>query len=155
MRSYGLMILVLFMGMLGTTHIQAADLGAYQWENRLLLVFAPNPSDQRFAALEKSLTDRDADVQDRDLLIFRIFETGPSYSDRHALTSEDAKSLRRRYKVPSGQIRQILIGKDGRVKLAGDEKTTLQSIFDLIDTMPMRRQEMRKKSDARNDLNAE
>jgi hypothetical protein len=149
------MILIPLTGILWPPPIQADDLGPYQWQNRLLLVFAPSPSDQRLAVLEKSLINRSADVQDRDLLVFRIFESGPSYLDRRKLSPEDAESLRRRFKVPSGAIRQILIGKDGGVKLAGDEKTTLQSVFDLTDTMPMRRQEMRKKDDARNGLSEE
>ena len=145
MWSYGLMFLIPLAGMLWTAPTGAADLAAYQWEKRLLLIFAPRPSDQRLAALEKSLNDKSADVQDRALLVFRIFENGPSYVDRRKLPHEDAESLRRRFKAPSGEIRQILIGKDGSVKLTGDEKTTLQSVFDLIDTMPMRRQEMRER----------
>ena len=147
-----MMIVMALMAMLRATPIQAADLGAYQWENRLLLIFAPSPADQRLAVLEKDLIDRSAGVQDRDLLVFRIFESGPSYVDRRKLTPGEAESLRRRFKVPCGDIRQILIGKDGGVKLTGDEKTTLQSLFDLIDTMPMRRQEMRDKDDARNGI---
>ena len=149
-----LIISVIFMGILGATPLQAADLGRYQWEHRLLLIFAPSPSDQYVTALEKNLMAKSADVLDRDLIVYRIFETGTSYSNRQMMPPEDAEYLRRRFKARSGEIRLILIGKDGGVKMAGDEKTTLQSVFDLIDTMPMRRQEMRKQKDARNDLNA-
>jgi hypothetical protein len=41
----------------------------------------------------------------------------------------------------------ILIGKDGGEKLSREEGTTLGEIFGLIDTMPMRRREMRRKTD--------
>jgi hypothetical protein len=39
----------------------------------------------------------------------------------------------------------ILIGKDGGVKLVQEERVSLQAVFDLIDTMPMRRREMRQR----------
>lgn len=138
-------MVITFVSVLGAAGTWAADLGAYKWEYRLLLIFAPGPSDQRLATIEKNLIDKSADVQERDLLIFRIFETGPSYVDRRKLSQEDAENLRRRFHAPLSEISLVLIGKDGGLKLAGDEKTSLESIFELIDTMPMRRQEMRQK----------
>jgi hypothetical protein len=140
---------------LGPTHARAGDLGEYQWKHRLLLIFAPTRSDHRFMALDKPLSDKRAELQDRDTLVFRIFESGTSYAARRKMSLENAESLRRRFKAPSGEIRQILIGKDGGVKLTADEKTTLPSIFDLIDTMPMRRQEMRKKNKLQNNIDTD
>ena len=153
MWSYGLMFLIPLASMLWTAPTGAADLATYQWEKRLLLIFAPIRSDHRFMALDETLSDKRAELQDRDMLVFRIFESGTSYAARQKMSLENAESLRRRFKVPSGEIHQILIGKDGGVKLTGDEKTTLQSVFDLIDTMPMRRQEMRERDDDRSGLN--
>ena len=41
--------------------------------------------------------------------------------------------------------RILLVGKDGGVKLRSEEPVSIQRIFDLIDSMPMRRREMREK----------
>lgn len=154
-RFEPIIMLVAITVMLWPAHTRAADLGDYQWKHRLLLIFAPIRSDHRFMALDKTLSDKRAELQDRDMLVFRIFESGTSYAARQKMSLENAESLRRRFKVPPGEISQILIGKDGGVKLTGDEKTTLPSIFDLIDTMPMRRQEMRKKNNLQNNIDTD
>lgn len=47
--------------------------------------------------------------------------------------------------VKSQQFRTILVGKDGGIKLNSDKPLDACALFNLIDTMPMRRQEMRAK----------
>jgi len=46
-----------------------------------------------------------------------------------------------------GAFTVVLIGKDGGEKLRREEGANLGEIFGLIDTMPMRRREMRGKTD--------
>ncbi len=87
-----------------------ADLRAYLWKHRLLLVFAPNDADPRLMAFEKHVATRDKDMQDRDLLTFRLLETGPSGRPGAPMTSADVEALRRRYKAPQGRFTVILIG---------------------------------------------
>ncbi len=122
-----------------------ADLGTYRWKYRLLLVMAPSASDPRLTAFEKRLSVRAEDVRDRDLLTLRLLETVPSGPAEHRISPEDVEALRRRYRAAPGGFAVILIGKDGGVKLVQDERVSLQAIFDLIDTMPMRRREMQPK----------
>ena len=55
-------------------------------------------------------------------------------------------SLRKRYNVNQGEFAVILVGKDGGIKLNRQNETRLEEIFDLIDAMPMRREEIRQKS---------
>ena len=43
--------------------------------------------------------------------------------------------------LSTSEFRLILIGKDGRIKL-NSKKISLEEIFALIDTMPMRQEEM-------------
>ncbi len=122
-----------------------ADLGVYRWENRLLFVMAPDAADPRWAAFKKRLATRAQDVRERDLLVIDLLETGPSGRAGHPLPPEDVQALRRRYGAVPGRFTVILIGKDGGVKLVQEEQVSLQAIFDLIDTMPMRRREMQLK----------
>ncbi len=136
-------------------NVWGADLSAYHWKHRLLLIFAPNGTDPRLVAFEERTDARRGDMQDRDLLSFRILETGPSGRPGVPMTSGDVEALRRRYKAPAGRFIVILIGKDGGVKLVQEERISLQAIFDLIDTMPMRRREMRQKDAARNTINGQ
>jgi hypothetical protein len=125
------------------------DLTVYRWKNRLLLVFSPSASNPGFAGLDRNLAKRPLDIKDRDLVVFRIFEKGASRLDDQPLSTEDALKLRNRFKVKPGQFTVLLIGKDGGVKLTRKNRADLQEVFDLIDSMPMRQQEMRKKGKTR------
>ena len=122
-----------------------ADLAAYRWKNRLLLVFSPTRSNSAFARFNQDLSSRALDVEDRDLIVFRIHEGGPSQRGEDPLSTEDAEELRRRFGVRPGVFTVILIGKDGGVKMVREDQAGLQEIFDLIDSMPMRQREMREK----------
>ena len=122
------------------------DLADYRWKNRLLLIFAPNETDKDFATFSHRLNAENFNVLDRDLVVFRIFETASSRVDNQPLSPEDAQALRLRFDIKLGQFTVILVGKDGGVKLIQKRQADLEEIFDLIDRMPMRRQEMREKS---------
>ena len=122
------------------------DLSQFQWKNRLLFLFAPNRSHPLFDALQKSIAIEQAEVADRDLVIFEILESGSSRMDMTDLDPQVAQSLRNKFEVPKGRFAVILVGKDGGIKLERQDDTRLEDIFALIDSMPMRREEMRQKS---------
>jgi hypothetical protein len=122
------------------------DLSQFRWNNRLLLLFAPNRSHSLFDELQKSIATQQAEVADRDLVIFEILESGTSRMDTSDLDTQAAQSLRDKFDVNPGRFALILVGKDGSVKLNRQEQTRLEDIFALIDAMPMRREEMRQKS---------
>lgn len=132
---------------LATSPASAGDLKSYRWKNRLLLVFSPTASEPGFAAFDRSLAEQRLEVTDRDLIVFRIFEEGSSRVEQKPLAREDAQELRRRFRVASGRFSVILIGKDGGVKMKRESRVDPAEIFDRIDSMPMRRQEMRNKGD--------
>jgi hypothetical protein len=85
------------------------------------------------------------EIEDRDLLVFQVFEKGPSHLGEEPIAPAEAQALRRRFNVISGRFTVILIGKDGGTKMVCQGPVELQKIFDRIDSMPMRQREMRKK----------
>jgi hypothetical protein len=121
------------------------DISEFQWTNRLLFLFSPDPNNPSFLTLRNEIMAQKDEIQDRDLIIFEILEQGPSKMDQTDLDPKAAESLRRRFAVPLGTFTVILVGKDGGVKLRRSEPTPLEKIFRLIDSMPMRQQEMRQK----------
>ena len=122
------------------------DLSQFQWKNRLLFLFAPKRSHPLFDALQKSIAIAQAEVADRDLVIFECLESGLSRMGMTDLDPQVAQSLRDKFEIPRGQFAVILVGKDGGIKLERQDETRLEDIFALIDSMPMRREEMRQKS---------
>ena len=112
----------------------ALDLSQYRWKHRILILFAPAASHEPYRVFDERLTHRSGDVLDRDLIVFRVFE------------DDEGKDLRGRFKPKPGEFTLILIGKDGEIKLSEENNADLQEIFDLIDSMPMRKAEMLKQS---------
>ena len=122
------------------------DLNAYQWKNRLLLLFASSEEDQDYLTLKKEIDRQATEVKDRDLLVFYVLERGESRLDQERLNPHQALFLKRHLSVPSGRFTIILIGKDGGEKIRQESPIDLKEIFAIIDAMPMRQQEMKKKS---------
>ena len=123
----------------------SVDLNAYQWENRLLLLFASSEEDQAYLTLKKEIDRQAMEVKDRDLLIFYVLERGESRLDQKHLSPDQALFLKKHLSVASGRFTIILIGKDGGEKIRQESAVDLKEIFAIIDTMPMREQEMKKK----------
>lgn len=55
-------------------------------------------------------------------------------------------ALTKKYHVKLGQLTVILIGRDGEEKYRTNSPVSAQTLFDVIDSMPMRQAETRKKS---------
>ena len=122
----------------------AFDLGAFRWENRLLLVFAPTPQDTAYQDLKRQVQRRQQDFDERDMLLIEVLAQGSSRVGDEVLSPAAADGLRRQFGIAPAQFGVILIGKDGGVKLRANQPTPLAEVFGLIDTMPMRRREMQQ-----------
>ena len=121
------------------------DLGKYRWKNRLLFLFSPSPEVPAFQTLNGEL-DRNLDgVREREMLVFRVLEQGPSSRVSQEMTPPETKTLRQHFGITTGAFTVVLVGKDGTVKLKRQGPTALKDIFGLIDSMPMRQREMQGK----------
>jgi hypothetical protein len=124
---------------------ERVDLRAYQWKNRLLILFAPSEKDLIYQSFKEQLQRRAREVHDRDLLIFHVLETGENRLANLPLNKEQGISLRKTFSIMPGQHMVILIGKDGELKLRKELPVELSEIFSVIDAMPMRQREMRER----------
>jgi hypothetical protein len=122
------------------------DLNQFQWKNRLLFIFAPDKGDAFFQVLQSEISTHPYEISERDLVVFKIFENGPSYQEDIQIDHRTAAAIRTKFAAPLGNFTCILVGKDGGVKLRQNSQVKLEQVFDLIDAMPMRREEMRQKS---------
>ena len=122
----------------------AVDLGDYRWKHRIVLVFAKSEERAEFRDFMGAWSREQEGVKDRDLIIFHALIEGKSEGPSGILTPAQADSLRRKYATAGEMFEIVLIGKDGEIKLRSGSASVAQ-IFELIDTMPMRRAEMRQK----------
>ncbi len=126
-------------------------LSVYRWTNRLLVLYVPDTAagQATLASFRAALADRMTDVLDRDLLIVpvgdlpRAGETPPPAVD---LGVPERAAVRRQLGLAGRGAQLVLIGKDGGVKTRqAGEVFDLKPLFELIDSMPMRRTEMRQR----------
>ena len=121
------------------------DIDDLRWRHRVLIVFAAD-STQKFAEpLLNQIERYQSDFLDRDMVFIGIFSNASNHVDGQFLNELSIKKLKARFGAGTSSFRVLLIGKDGGVKLDQQVSTDLNDIFALIDTMPMRRSEMKQK----------
>jgi hypothetical protein len=123
----------------------ASPLADLRWSKRILLVFAA-PDDPMLDEQTKLLSalPRD-DIAGRDLLVLLVPPDGTTSTlfgtPERSLPSAP---LRAAYDVANGSsFTALLLGKDGGSKWRENRPARAAELFELIDAMPMRRQEMR------------
>ena len=121
------------------------DLDAYQWKNRIILVFAPSSDSDAYKRQMQEFEGQEDGILDRDLIILELFDNGESRWGDMSLSERVASRMRRQFDVGEGEFSIFLIGKDGTVKLRSAVPVSVTEIFILIDAMPMRQQEILRK----------
>lgn len=119
------------------------ELENYRWQNRLLLIFAPDTTDSDYRRQRAWLEEQE--LRDRDLLVFYFFDQDPGYLANKLIPVEAAAVAQEQFEIDPEQFAVILIGKDGGVNLRSDQPTAPIDLFALIDAMPMRQREMQQK----------
>ena len=115
-------------------------------EKSSALCFSEQSNDSISKDLQSEISTQNDKVLDRDLIVFKIFEIGPSFMNTTQLGSDMAEDIRKQFKASPGLFTVILVGKDGGVKLRRNTQVKLKDIFALIDAMPMRQEEIRQKA---------
>jgi hypothetical protein len=117
----------------------------HAWENRPLLIFAPSEDNTSRSAQLKRLNNWRAGLMERDMVIYQVFEES-GLGPFGRLTTHEVDAFREKYDVASREETLILVGKDTTEKLRETLPVKVQTIFDLIDSMPMRQREMQNES---------
>ena len=123
-----------------STQVFAMDsLPGLEWNNRVVLVFG-NPSDPKIGDQIELLESQEAELADRDMVIIQV--SGEKARSVYGKASGlNASAIRKEAKVSGERFQVLLVGKDGGVKLRSDSVVRNVEIFDLIDSMPMRKAE--------------
>ena len=109
----------------------------YHWENRLILVQAGYETEGAIDALK----DARVEIDDRDIIWFVNNPSG-LVSNQATVSGGVERGVRELLDEARPEDRVLLIGKDGGIK-SREPSLNLDRIFRRIDSMPMRRREMR------------
>jgi hypothetical protein len=121
------------------------NLAQFQWKNRLLFLFSPDKNHPLFKKFKNEILNHQAEVKDRDLVVFEMCERDSAKMNGSDIDRQTADAIRDHFSVPSNKFSLILVGKDGGIKLKRHDHVSLEEVFELIDSMPMRQSEMRQK----------
>ncbi len=132
---------------LAVSYSAAYDLHQHTWRDRLLFLITPSRDNPDLIVQQRRIEQRNDALSDRDIRVFQLFSC-QGYVGKQVLPSSTVKQLREHLGVVEEDHLLILIGKDGGIKRRTSLDTNLREIFQQIDAMPMRREEMRAKKEA-------
>jgi len=123
--KYIFIILILFINF----QIMAKQISELNWKKRLLLISYQNDGDQIFIKTTKFISDNRCEIEDRNLQIV-FFE---KFKNKDYIIPKFIKNKNGIW----------LIGYDGNVKGYSIDDSILPRLFNLIDSMPIRQNEMK------------
>ena len=123
---------------------EAAPLDKYRWKRRLLMVFAPVKPHPSLVVQRKRLKEATEGLEERDVTVVEVVQDSV-FIDGNLEIEIDAKAMRKEFDTTIIEFTVLLIGKDGGEKLREDEPITMDKLYDTIDAMPMRQQEIRQR----------
>ncbi|MDM9384126.1 DUF4174 domain-containing protein [Chlorogloeopsis sp. ULAP01] len=116
-----------------------------RWKNRVLVVFAPSDNNNAYEQQIQLFSEYKAGFAERDLVLVQVLAVGNNYANEEQIDESSTAKLRDRFGIGKEDFRVILVGKDGRVKRRDTVPVEATTIFDEIDAMPMRQQEMQQR----------
>jgi hypothetical protein len=120
------------------------SLGSLRWEKRPLLLFGAGERDPALRKQLDAVESAREGFAERDMVLIVVLGEGTSRIEGRPLSLEDAQQLRAFFEIENNEFALRLVGKDGDVKRASDTVVAMRDIYDQIDAMPMRQQELRQ-----------
>jgi|TARA_B110000305_G_scaffold78917_1_gene88800 hypothetical protein len=129
------LILILLLISFPVMVIHSNPLKKYIWKNRVIVTFSPNKNNTDRSHFLNSINKNLCEYNSRNIIHIDLL------FNENNKEIEKFKSFFEKLSLSPSEFRLILFGKDGGIKL-NSRKTSLEEIFSLIDTMPMRQEEM-------------
>ena len=129
------------------SHISAQDniMVEHKWQKRIICIVADNATDSLYKYQIAELTEDVKGLEERKLMIYDIHKDKyrilfPKESASQWAYSND---IYQKYTESEASFNLLLIGLDGGIKLRQQDFLTTKELFRIIDSMPMRRAEIR------------
>lgn len=119
-----------------------------RWSERVLVVAEPLQGGDygKSASIQRGrLASELKELAARDLRVVHLLGDRAALAAGEQLGSKTTQALRERWDLPTGQWSCALVGKDGVVKKRWSEPFDPLRAFEVIDAMPMRRSEARRR----------
>ena len=138
-------LILILIGCASLMNLNGQDLKKHQWENRIVIVKTSDIKSNKQEEQLKEFRNSFEELMDRKIIVYKI--NGDDfvlidYKNSPLNTSgKTSKKLSETILNENENFEVILIGLDGGVKLQQTEIVLKEDLFNLIDGMPMRRNE--------------
>lgn len=135
--------LIAFLSILTAPMAYAQDISDYQWKNRLVVLVDETLGTKAMRSQLNLLQTDTAGLAERDIVLLQLTPKSVILASGETpgfTSTETYRSL----SIPKDFKGVLLIGKDGGVKLRQPFEVERETIFTLIDGMPMRRSELKR-----------
>ena len=123
------------------------DLEKHKWTNRVLIVKTVDAESNKYQEQIKEFTNSPEELIDRKLILYKIVNNDFTLTNykNSALNSSGKISgkLAKNILDAKENFEVILIGLDGGIKIQQTKILTKEHLFNTIDAMPMRQNEMK------------
>ncbi|MFD0798167.1 DUF4174 domain-containing protein [Maribacter chungangensis] len=124
----------------------AQNISDYKWENRLIFLVDEEPETSIMNSQLKILEAKSDELKERDIMVFQLTPKTILLSNGEETRLSSIETYRS-LAIPTDFKGIILVGKDGGVKLKKPYIVPVANIFTLIDGMPMRKSEIKRKKE--------
>ena len=125
--------------------LAAQNLSQHRWEHRLIVLLTVDASNEKLLEQKEWLLADTTGLNERKLLVYTI--TPQQYTNDLQRESWQAQEdVYQKLKKKNGPFEFLLIGLDGGIKLRKTAPVKLDDLYRLIDSMPMRAAEIRRKN---------
>ena len=125
--------------------LTAQSLSKHEWNDRLILLLVEDEENDLFQKQLRAFRTEADGMQDRKLVVYQIRSNAYTKGLKPAKEWKSATTVYSSYKKSTAPFELLLIGLDGGIKLRQSTFLSTQDLFAIIDGMPMRRAELRRR----------
>ncbi|WP_290699730.1 DUF4174 domain-containing protein [Lacinutrix sp.] len=139
-------LFIILITFLSLKTIAAQDLKKQQWKHRLLLVLSLDEDNKDYKTQLNYLENSVEDIEERQLVIYKILPNKhQSTLNKNEDNWTEGNQLYQKHMNSKSTFKVVLIGLDGSIKKTRKTPINTEVLFNIIDAMPMRQSEIRKK----------
>ena len=138
------LILAVIIGCGGLVNSQSG-ISEFRWNNRLLLLIDQRGSSNDISQQLDVLGPLNKDFVERKLLVLKVDEKGYQVLNNKIQKYISDPSIYKKYHDKTTRFNIVLIGLDGGSKLRQNQAIGRTELFSIIDSMPMRANEIKNK----------
>lgn len=139
-----LLLIIFTVSCMSCSEAQIESLENFKWKNRLLIIYFNSENLSQHKNQIATINQATEEYEERDLKVIILQNQKAEIWDSEKSNQLEYSEIIQKLNIDSSESYQnLLIGKDGGVKLRSDTPIANEKIFKTIDAMPMRQREMR------------